>query len=175
MNFYELLLFVLPAYIANAVPVVLGGGAKLDFNKNFIDGKRWLGDGKTIRGFASGILAGVITGLVLSLIAGNLFLPDLSFEQKIIVSFLLGLGAMLGDSFGSFMKRRFSIKPGESIFLLDQLSFVIFALALSSLYYVRLASEINSDLILFLLGFTYVVHLSANQFAHRIKLKKVPW
>ena len=35
--------FILPAYFANAAPVVLGGGPPLDMGKKFLDGRRILG------------------------------------------------------------------------------------------------------------------------------------
>jgi CDP-2,3-bis-(O-geranylgeranyl)-sn-glycerol synthase len=38
LNIPELALFIIPAYIANAFPVLLGGGLPLDFGKNFLDG-----------------------------------------------------------------------------------------------------------------------------------------
>ncbi|MFH1780246.1 MAG: CDP-2,3-bis-(O-geranylgeranyl)-sn-glycerol synthase [Candidatus Micrarchaeota archaeon] len=175
IDLLPLLLFVLPAYLANAVPLLFGGGQTIDLNKNFVDGRPWFGKSKTIRGFISGVLAGVLTGLILSFLLPDLFIIGLSFSEKIIVSFLLGLGAMLGDLLGSFLKRRLGVTPGESIFLLDQLLFIVVALLLSSLFYTGLWDFIDSRSVLFLLVLTYIVHLSANIFAHKIKLKKVPW
>lgn len=46
MDVAQLLLFILPAYIANATPVLFGGGMPVDFRRKFIDGERLLGDGK---------------------------------------------------------------------------------------------------------------------------------
>ena len=57
--FYPII-YIFPAYVANAVPVLFGKGARpIDFNKS-INGKRILGDNKTIRGTLSGIIAGII-------------------------------------------------------------------------------------------------------------------
>ena len=55
--------FIFPDYIANASPVILGGGLSMDLGRNFIDNRRLLGDGKTYRGFFGGILAGMLIGI----------------------------------------------------------------------------------------------------------------
>ncbi len=56
--------FILPAYVANATPVLTGGGPPIDGGKKLSDGYRILGDGKTIRGFILGLLAGSIVGAI---------------------------------------------------------------------------------------------------------------
>ncbi|GAI48998.1 unnamed protein product, partial [marine sediment metagenome] len=52
--------FILPAYVANATPVVLGGGKPIDSGKKFTDGRPIFGAGKTWRGFVSGIATGTM-------------------------------------------------------------------------------------------------------------------
>ena len=47
----ELLILLIPAYIANSSPVLFGGGTPMDMGKNFLDNERIFGEGKTIRGF----------------------------------------------------------------------------------------------------------------------------
>ncbi|MFH1470329.1 MAG: CDP-archaeol synthase, partial [Candidatus Micrarchaeota archaeon] len=49
-NWLEVIILVLPAYVANASPVILGGGTPVDFGRLFYDKKRILGDGKTWKG-----------------------------------------------------------------------------------------------------------------------------
>jgi len=58
----ELVLLILPAYFANSVPVLFGGGAPIDGGKKWNDGQRLFGDGKTVRGFFAGVAAGVAVG-----------------------------------------------------------------------------------------------------------------
>ena len=43
--------YILPAYLANATPVLLGGGKPLDLGLKWLDGERLFGDHKTFRGF----------------------------------------------------------------------------------------------------------------------------
>ena len=50
----EALKFIFPAYCANGTPVLAGGGTKMDFGRNFVDGKRIFGNNKTFRGFFFG-------------------------------------------------------------------------------------------------------------------------
>jgi len=49
---------MLPAYVPNNVAVVAGGGRPIDGGRTW-NGRRLLGDGKTWRGTAAGVLAGV--------------------------------------------------------------------------------------------------------------------
>ena len=64
LAFLELAVWLgLPAWIANATPVLGGGGKPIDGGRFYSDGRRILGDGKTIRGFIVGIIFGLLTGL----------------------------------------------------------------------------------------------------------------
>ena len=51
---------LIPAYTPNNFAVLVGGGRPIDFGKNFIDGKRILGNGKTVRGFIGGLAGGIL-------------------------------------------------------------------------------------------------------------------
>lgn len=63
-------IFVLPLWFGNAAPTILGGGPPIDGGRYWRDGKRMLGDGKTIRGFWAGTLVGgIIGGFIAGLIA----------------------------------------------------------------------------------------------------------
>ena len=55
-------IFVLPLWFGNAAPTILGGGAPIDGGRYWRDGRRILGDGKSIRGFWMGTLVGGIVG-----------------------------------------------------------------------------------------------------------------
>jgi len=48
---------MLPAYMANPTAVVFGGGTPVDMGKNWKDGRRIFGDGKTFRGLIGGTIA----------------------------------------------------------------------------------------------------------------------
>jgi len=159
--------FVLPAYVANGAPVVLArvlprrhpidGGAK------FIDGRRVLGDSKTVEGFVFGVFAGIVTGLAESLVTG--------FEA-ILRGAAMGLGAMVGDCLGSFIKRRLGLRPGARAPLLDQLPFLLVALLFA---YIAHVYWIDVWQTLFLVALTPALHYLTNVAAYLMKLKSVPW
>lgn len=166
-----LIAYIFPAYLANAVPVVFGGGAKIDGGRNWKDGRRLLGDGKTINGFLSGVALGTLAGAVLAIAIPAYFMPLASLEGKILASFLLALGALCGDLAGSFLKRRMNIARGQPSLLMDQLLFLFFALGFSAAAY-PLPGLIE---LAFLVVLTFVLHIFFNFLAHRLKLKSVPW
>lgn len=162
---YRALVFILPAYIANGTPVIigrlLGGGHPIDFGKNFFDGRRILGDGKTIEGFVGGTLAGIAIAAVLE----RWGLHGL-FEGTV-----LSMGALLGDMLGSFIKRRLGYKRGDPVLLLDQLDFLFGALGLYWLFF----DDIGVGIFVFLVLITPILHIVTNAGAYFLGLKKVPW
>ena len=104
---------MLPAYVPNPVAALLGGGTPIDLGKNYSDGNRIFGDGKTYRGLITGILAGIITGLILIWLAGQF--PAASLPEHTLLSVtLLATGALLGDLVKSFFKRRFKRNGGQN-------------------------------------------------------------
>jgi len=118
---------LLPAYVANPMAVLFGGGTPLDFGRTLRDGRRLLGDGKTWRGFAGGIASGFVLGLILQGIA-SLASPRLSFGEWPVVLgilILLPFGALLGDLLGAFVKRRLGLERGARAPGLDQYDFLI--------------------------------------------------
>ncbi len=153
----NLFIFILPAYLANSSPVLLGGGQSMDFKRYFSDGKRILGDGKTWRGFFGGVAVGTISGFLLGF-------P--------LLAFLLSVGTLVGDTAGSFIKRRMNIGRGKQSLILDQLTFLFVALIFA---YPLLPEYVDLYGVLFLLVFTYIMHVLSNIVAHRMGWKKVPW
>ena len=169
------ILFILPAYVANAAPVILGGKNSIDFNKKFFDKQYIFGPGKTIDGFIGGILAGTTTSIILAklLIRTNLDIFASNALMYIQIGFILSLGAMIGDLLGSFIKRRLEIKRGKPVFILDQLDFLSVALAGAYLFGFRYVFEIEN--LIFLVSLTIFIHKFANLLAFMLKLKKHPW
>ena len=170
LDFLELIIFILPAYIANSIPVVLGGGEYLDLGITFSDGKRIFGNGKTLRGFLSGVLGATVTGGVLALIHPSSYFA--SQQMQFIGSFMLGLGTMTGDAVGSFIKRRLGIESGRQFFL-DTVLFIIFALAFA--YPFVITNSYGIENISIMIVMTVILHPLTNMFANRVGLKNVPW
>ena len=159
----EAIKFIFPAYCANATPVLAGGGTRMDFGKNFYDGKRIFGNNKTFRGFFFGLAVGVAVGLIEGAVFGFQNFP-------VTFSLLIPLGALLGDLAGAFIKRRLGIAPGGLLPIIDQVDFVIGAIVFS----------IPLELITWELGITVLlitppIHLLTNFLAYKMKLKNNPW
>ncbi|MCX8171998.1 MAG: CDP-2,3-bis-(O-geranylgeranyl)-sn-glycerol synthase, partial [Archaeoglobaceae archaeon] len=121
---------LLPAYTPNNFAVLLGGWKPMDFGKNFIDGQRILGDGKTFSGFFGGIFGGILianTQRIVERTANFQIFSSLPYTEFFYLTTALALGSMLGDSMGSFVKRRLGFERGKSLPLVDQLTFLLFA------------------------------------------------
>ena len=116
------LYFILPAYFSNGGALAFGGGTPVDFGKKDSKGVRWIGDGVTWRGLIAGTLIGMLTGAVQGLLAPSILsaigpyiiTPIITdVHSGIIIGFLLGFGALVGDALGSFLKRRLGIGRGK--------------------------------------------------------------
>ncbi len=156
----QALKFIFPAYCANAAPVLGGGGKPMDFGKNFPDGKRVFGTNKTFRGFFFGLAIGAAVGVMDCIVFGFPWL----------FAVLTPLGALLGDLFGAFLKRRLSIAPGGLLPIVDQIDFVVGALVFSLPLMI-----VSWQLALAVLLITPPIHLFTNFLAYKLKLKKNPW
>jgi CDP-2,3-bis-(O-geranylgeranyl)-sn-glycerol synthase len=161
----EALKFVFPAYCANAVPVIVGGGPPLDFGRNFPDGRPVFGKNKTFRGFFSGLAVGAVAGLAETAVFGFQSFPAL-------LGVLLPFGALMGDLMGAFLKRRIGLAPGELLPVIDQTDFIIGALLLSLPVSLPLLSW---EIVLTVLIITPPVHLLTNFAAYKLGLKRNPW
>ena len=143
---YEIILqalwLVLPAYIANASAVLVGGGTPIDFGKTWKDGTRILGDGKTWRGLIAGAFIGMTAGFGLSVAAKYIATSEFAFLNindfmgfpfMIPIVFSLCFGALMGDIAESFFKRRIGKGRGEDWIPFDQVDFILGALLCSLL------------------------------------------
>lgn len=158
------IIFFMPAYVANAVPTLFGGGRAIDFGRNFFDGRRIFGDGKTWRGSIAGISAGVIYKILEN------FIAERNFGFELGTAIALSTGAILGDIFASFIKRRLGYERGESAPLLDQLDFVIGAFFVVSFF-----TEINIEVVIIVFLITPFLHIFINVLGYILKKKEVPW
>jgi CDP-2,3-bis-(O-geranylgeranyl)-sn-glycerol synthase len=159
----EALKFIFPAYCANAIPVITGGGYPIDLGKKFFDGKPIFGRNKTFKGFFFGLAVGTAVGLVESV-----FFP----EYSILSGFLLSLGALFGDLTGAFVKRRLGLAPGDLLPVIDQVDFIIGAIVFAFFFSFQILSL---ELIIAVLIITPPIHLLTNFAAYKLGLKDNPW
>ncbi len=156
------LIYIFPAYAANALPVLFSGGGPLD-RKRKLWGKRVLGEHKTVYGTLSAAIGGVLVGLVYTQFG--------ALGYMLPIAIMLTLGAISGDLLGSFIKRQLGLKSGSSVFLLDQYGFYVLALAFAF----RLGSMPGLYGMAFITLLTGVLHIATNRAAYMLRLKKVPW
>lgn len=162
---------IFPAYIANAVPVIVGGKTPIDFGRTFFDKRPVFGPGKTWRGAASGIAAGAVVAYIQGIFGESYGMPESGFIPMTAgLGLLLGTGAITGDVVKSFFKRRLGFKRGQKLFLADQIDFLLGALLFASV-----KVKITIPVILILLVITPLIHRATNIFAHKRGLKNVPW
>ena len=154
------LLFIGPAYFANAAPLVLGGGASLDGGRSLADGRPIFGPHKTVRGVIAGIVVGTLIGLAESLV-------DPRFATA---GFMIALGAVLGDLLGALVKRRLNVEPGKAFPVLDQLDFILGSVVLGYPFF-----QVGLISILLVVVVTPPIHLATNYGAYRLGIKKTRW
>lgn len=175
--------YVLPAYFANATPNAFGGGPPIDGGRLWSDGRPILGPGKTWRGLFVGVFFGTLIGIIqaLTIETNDPF-------KAVFRAFVISFGTLLGDSMGSFIKRRSGLKRGESYLFMDQLGFLIvgsvlvvllFPLTLEGVSFVLFNITITYDVVIillylvFLLPATFIVHILANYIWYKLGRQEV--
>jgi CDP-2,3-bis-(O-geranylgeranyl)-sn-glycerol synthase len=176
-NLVEAVWLILPAYAANGLTPLVG----LRKNLHPIDGGRTLGKSRLIGEGKSweGLIFGVAVAILISTVEmlAYPYLPwGLSDKPLMIVpmspllGLALGMGAMLGDAAGSFVKRRLGRPRGSPVPLMDQLDFLLGAFLLAALIV-----PVRLEWVLLMVLITPVFHLLANVIGFRLGVKKTPW
>tara|TARA_Y100000996_G_scaffold409162_1_gene389377 strand:- start:362 stop:931 length:570 start_codon:yes stop_codon:yes gene_type:complete len=172
----------------------------IDGGRTLSDGYRILGDGKTWNGLMGAVIgAGFLCVLTHALgtdqiVENGIFLDPLigaepgdwfwvggEWGAAFIVGSFLGLGCMIGDCTGSFIKRRLGKKregsESSEAPLLDTLPFAIFTFAMGLLLFPQILLG-DSELIIAMFGLlvlTPVIHRLTNMFGYWVGLKEVPY
>lgn len=165
----------LPAMVANAMPLicrkyVFRNPHPIDFRMSFYDGRRVLGDNKSIEGFISGTVAGALVGLIYGSYMRS------QFNEWLTYGLLSGVGAMVGDLLNSFIKRRLGMKPGQPFIPFDQISFIIGAFVIIKISKVDLMVNHELSLNDFIAGLLLagVLHPLTNYIAYLAGVKETP-
>lgn len=178
----EALWIILPAYIANASAVMLGGGKPIDAGKTWRS-KPVFGKGKTWRGLLGGISLGTLVGYLQEIMYPGYFGE---YPIYVIIIICLATGAMIGDLLESLIKRRLGKKRGEKWLIADQLDFLIGGLLLALLASFALEITGVTDVnwffetltiwhLIFLIVFTPFLHFTINIIGYKTGFKEVPW
>ena len=201
----------LPGFLANTFAMMWGkwlpktgyGPWPIDGGKNWKDGNRILGDGKTWNGLIGGSITSGLLCLLIVALLGDAPTSDnietrifahpltgaenswLSMGNELISAFILGtflgFACLVGDSTGSFIKRRRGLKREGEISskapLLDTLPFAIMVFLWGQLF---LGDSLvsSTDLILpmlIIIIITPILHRSFNLIGYAIGWKDVPY
>jgi len=174
VEFIKALWILFPTYAANIFPPLAGGKTPIDLGMK-LKTHRIFGEGKTIKGFLMGVAMGTFYGGV----EGYLYPIFNTYSEtwgvtlptmNLFIGFMLGLGVMTGDLMGSFIKRRFGFERGYSVPILDQLNFIIGAIA-----FTFFLTQYTLGMILIMLIITPIIHRIANIGGYLLKIKKEPW
>jgi len=201
----------LPGFLANTFAMMWGkwlpktgyGPWPIDGGKNWKDGNRILGDGKTWNGLIGGSLTSGLMSMLIVMQMGDpsaiseteatIFIhPMAGFEgswwdtgsilsSAFLLGTILGFSCLLGDSAGSFVKRRRGLKREGEVSskapLLDTLPFAIMVFAFGILFLGdALISDTNLLLpMLIIVIITPILHRTFNVIGYKIGWKDVPY
>jgi len=178
---------MLPAYVANPMAVLTGGGAPIDGGRVWRDGRRVLGDGKTWRGLLGGTVSGVALCGILSVAARlsgadaltDFLMPGWDGLSWLWVGALLAFGALFGDSVKSFFKRRLGRDRGAKAPLMDMYDFVLGAFLWAGVLawpWFQGAFHLWAPWhLLVVIVVTPLLHRGANIIGYKMGKKDVPW
>ena len=129
-----------PAYIPNSFAAIFGGGKPIDGGRFLKDPRRIIGDGKTYRGFFSGIFFGVLAGSIQIWLNSNGFeilgidVPAFGQTYTYTKSYLRSFLRFTSRNISEFFQTRMNLKRGELLPLVDQLDFVVGSWVSHTLY-----------------------------------------
>ncbi len=127
-----------------------------DLGLYFTDGRRLIGPHKTYL-------------VLIPIIAFTVSLGY--FISSPYLGLLYGLGMYVGSLILSFIKRRFAIKQGDRLVILDQIDYILG----TALVFIVAGESVVLPVFLCSILISIPVHSAANLVAHQVGLKKVPW
>ena len=176
--------FFLPAYFTNMTPSLSAQLGIFKFLAKPLDGgkefakKPLLGNHKTWRGVILGSLAGILIVFLQKYLFSNFsFIREISFfnyqeVNLIFFALLIVFGAISGDLFFAFIKRRLRLKPGARFLPFDQINYVI-GVAVFLFFFSEIF--INLEVWIIILFLTFFLHVMATQIGFLLGLSKSKW
>ncbi|MBI2136225.1 CDP-archaeol synthase [Candidatus Woesearchaeota archaeon] len=176
---------LLPAYFANMAPVIFrkvnflnisvdfGYTLRINKSKNKSTRDRILGDHKTWRGLFFATVAGIVIAYFQYLAQDNSFVSTLKlfpYDNWLLIGFLLGFGAILGDLAKSFFKRRLHINDGKPLYIFDQIDYVAGAYLFLAFYYV-----VSLEIVIASVVMSFVLTVIVNHISFYLGIRKEKW
>jgi len=173
--------FFLPAYFTNMTPPLIkkAGGFNfldrpVDFNKKFF-GKPIFGSHKTWRGVTLGIIVGILVVKLQAWLYRFPLIKEISFFDyyKInffLFGFLISFGAIFGDLFFAFIKRRLNLPPGTPFLPFDQTNYVI-----GAAIFLEPTFKLGISVWLTIFVLTFFLHIIVNRLGYYLKIHQAKW
>lgn len=193
MNFQFLLscfYFFLPAYFANMTPTLIAKAGVFNFLAKPVDlgrkfkGSPIFGSHKTWRGVIFGTIAGILIVWFQvwlyrfpSIKAISFFdYTNINFRVggwwlgSSLFGFLISSGAIFGDLFFAFIKRRLKLEPGARFLPFDQINYVIgAALFVTPFFKIESIVWITTTIL------TFFLHIISNWIGFKLSLRETKW
>jgi CDP-2,3-bis-(O-geranylgeranyl)-sn-glycerol synthase len=146
----------------------------VDFEKKF-HGEPFFGNHKTWRGVIFGILAGFLAVLIQGYLYQFPAVQNISFLNYyqiniFLFGFLISGGAIFGDLFFAFIKRRINLKPGQRFLPFDQTNYVI-----GSFIFLQPVLKLDYSVWITLFILTFFLHIIFNRIGYLLNLHKNKW
>lgn len=166
-QFLRLLFLFLPAFMANATPVVIKNLPTLKtWNKSISEAD--FGKNKTWRGLIGGIIVAILVAALQYLLIPAWYPFEPTLLTAILCGLLLGTGALVGDLVESWIKRKMDIKPGRPLPFWDGTDYIFGAILFLAPVYLP-----NFVLLVMLVLIAPLFSLLANVIAYFIGWKNV--
>ena len=162
MQYFVVLQLLFLLLVANGTPVIatrvldqrcsypLDGGAK------FFDGQRLLGPSKTVR------------GVLLSILFTSAFAPIVGLDP--LIGAVVGITAMGGDAFSSFLKRRLHLPASSKATGLDQIPESLFPLLSCSSILGLTFIDVTAGVAVFFVG-----EILLSRLLHKMGVRRHPY
>ncbi len=169
MTFLSVLYLFLPTFAANATPVVVSAIPWIK-RHNYPVLPKFLGHHKTAWGFASGMIAGILTGVLQWSLRDIVTLTTLQDDLmlSILVSILLSAGALIGDAVESAVKRGVGMPSGAHLPFWDNVDYMLGSILFLCVLYVPSIPHIIGLLIV-----GPLLSIGANLLSYSLGIKKV--
>jgi len=169
MIILQIIWFFLPAYVANMAASVFS----IKLLARPISEKLF-GSHKTYSGFFIGTILAMLVSTLQNILFKIDFFRNISLfdysQNYLLIGFLLGFGALFGDTIKSFFKRRMGILPGERWIPFDQIDYTFGAILLSFFIWQPSISFILVSLI-----FNFLMHILFNYIGFWLGIRKSAW
>ena len=162
----DALLLYWPAYLANMMPPVAG---MLELPGGILISRKIFGAHKTVRGFLSGIVGGMIGAWMLNLLGWSWY-GGQSLTIALAAGGAIGAGALAGDLLKSACKRACAVPSGRPFPPFDQWDFLLGATLVMAFI-----MPLTAPVVLMAFALTLGLHLVVNILAFWLGFKAVWW